>query len=58
MAYENIIYQVDAGIATIAFNRPKALNALNAALLEDFSQALDEIAANEKYSCAGAHRCR
>lgn len=47
MAYENIIYQVEEGIATIAFNRPKALNALNAALLAEFSQALDEIAADE-----------
>jgi enoyl-CoA hydratase len=47
MAYENIIYQVQEGIATITFNRPKALNALNAALLEEFSSALDEIAADE-----------
>jgi enoyl-CoA hydratase len=47
MAYENIIYQVEEGIATITFNRPKALNALNAALLEEFSEALDEIAADE-----------
>ena len=47
MAYENIIFQIDAGIATISFNRPKALNAINAALLEEFSQALDEIAADE-----------
>lgn len=47
MAYENIIYQVEEGIATITFNRPKALNALNAALLEEFSQALDGIAADE-----------
>jgi enoyl-CoA hydratase len=47
MAYENIIFQVDAGIATITFNRPKALNALNSALLDEFSQALDEVAADE-----------
>jgi enoyl-CoA hydratase len=47
MVYENIIYQVEEGIATITFNRPKALNALNTALLEDFSAALDEIAADE-----------
>jgi enoyl-CoA hydratase len=47
MAYENIIFQVEAGIATITFNRPKALNALNSALLGEFSQALDEIAADE-----------
>jgi enoyl-CoA hydratase len=47
MAYENIIYQVEEGIATITFNRPKALNALNPALLEEFSEALDKIAADE-----------
>ena len=47
MAYENIIFQIDESIATISFNRPKALNALNCALLEEFSQALDEIAADE-----------
>jgi enoyl-CoA hydratase len=47
MVYENIIFKIDEGIATISFNRPKALNALNAALLEEFSQALDEIAVDE-----------
>jgi enoyl-CoA hydratase len=47
MAYENIIYQLDGGIATITFNRPKALNALNAALIAELSQALDGIAADE-----------
>ena len=47
MAYENIIYEVNEGIATITFNRPKALNALNGALLAELSRALDEIAANE-----------
>jgi enoyl-CoA hydratase len=47
MAYENIIYQVEEGIATITFNRPKALNALNAALLGELSDALDKVAADE-----------
>jgi len=47
MAYENIIYQVEEGVATITFNRPGALNALNAALLEEFSQALDAVAADD-----------
>jgi len=47
MAYENIVYEVNEGIATITFNRPKALNALNGALLAELSQALDEIAADE-----------
>ena len=48
MAYENIIYNVENGIATITFNRPKALNALNSALLTEFSAALDEISADEE----------
>jgi enoyl-CoA hydratase len=47
MAFENIIFQVDAGIATITFNRPKALNALNQALLAELSKALDDVAADE-----------
>ena len=47
MAYESIIYQVEEGIATITFNRPKALNALNAALLGELSDALDQVAADE-----------
>jgi enoyl-CoA hydratase len=47
MGYENILFQVDEGIATISFNRPKALNALNQALLAELSQALDAVAAQE-----------
>lgn len=47
MAYENIMYQVEEGVATITFNRPKALNALNTALLGEFSQALDTVAADD-----------
>jgi enoyl-CoA hydratase len=47
MAYETIIVDVQDGIAKITFNRPKALNALNNALLGEFSNALDEISANE-----------
>lgn len=47
MAYENILFEVTDGIATITFNRPKALNALNNTLLEEFMEALDEIIGNE-----------
>ena len=47
MAYENIIFEVEDGIASLTFNRPKALNALNNDLLNEFSDALDEIYANE-----------
>ncbi len=47
MEYENIVFDVENGIATITFNRPKALNALNNALLDEFSTALDKISQNE-----------
>jgi len=45
--YNNIVAQVKEGIATITFNRPEVLNALNGDLLKEFSHALDEIAADE-----------
>ena len=48
MDFTNIIYQVEDGIALITFNRPKALNALNGPLLDEFSQALDEVAGNDQ----------
>ena len=47
MAYDNIIFDIKDGIATITFNRPKALNALSTDLLQELSEALDEIAKNE-----------
>jgi enoyl-CoA hydratase len=47
MAYENIVFEVENDIATITFNRPKALNALNSELLKEFSHALDAIFENE-----------
>ena len=47
MAYNNILLEVEEGIATITFNRPKVLNALNSELLGEFSAALDEINQDE-----------
>ncbi|GAB6907614.1 enoyl-CoA hydratase-isomerase [Desulfosarcina cetonica] len=47
MAYENILFEVTDGVAVITFNRPKALNAINGALLNELSAALDEIEGNE-----------
>ncbi|MEJ2155768.1 MAG: enoyl-CoA hydratase-related protein [Desulfobacteraceae bacterium] len=46
MNYENILFTSDEAIATITFNRPKALNALNAALLRELSHAVDSIQEN------------
>lgn len=48
MAYENIIVENSEGITTITFNRPKAMNALNGALLSELSTALDLVAADEE----------
>lgn len=47
MAYQNIIFDVKQGVATITFNRPKALNALSRQLLDELGAALDEIEADE-----------
>jgi len=47
MAFQHMLFEVANGIATVTFNRPKALNALNAELLAEFGQALEEIDADE-----------
>jgi enoyl-CoA hydratase len=47
MEYRNIIFQVEKGIATITFNRPEVLNALNETCLEEFSRAIGVIAGDE-----------
>lgn len=47
MTYENINFEIKERVATITFNRPKALNALNRALLNEFAAALDRVAESE-----------
>ncbi len=47
MDFKHLLFDVEGGIARITFNRPKVMNALNAALLEEFNQALAAVAADE-----------
>jgi enoyl-CoA hydratase len=65
MAYENIIAETRGPVGLITLNRPKALNALNAALMAEVAAALDAfeadaaigaivITGNEKAFAAGA----
>ena len=39
MAYENILWAVEEGVGTLTFNRPKALNALNKATMDELVAA-------------------
>ena len=43
MDFECIIYEKEAGIATIKLNRPKVLNAMNRQLWIDFQEALEDV---------------
>lgn len=41
MSYENIVFEVNEGVAILTFNRPKALNALSPKTLEEVAEVLD-----------------
>ena len=51
MAYETLIVEVDDYVALIRLNRPDALNALNARLMEELAAALTAADRNEKVRC-------
>ena len=52
MSYENIIAAVkDGGVGLITLNRPKALNALNSALMQDVAVALRTFEAEAGVGC-------
>ena len=44
---ENLIVAQDGGVLIVTINRPKVLNALNAATLSELGHVIDEAAANE-----------
>ena len=46
MEYENLIVEIEDGIATLTINRPQTLNALNTATLKELSRAFQELEEN------------
>src|SRR6186997_3117783 len=51
MAYENIIVETKGRVGIIRFNRPNALNALNAALVTELIAAIDAFEADADIGC-------
>jgi enoyl-CoA hydratase len=51
MAYENIIVETKGKVGLVTLNRPKALNALCAALIKELGQALDAFEADDNIGC-------
>ncbi len=51
MAFKTITVEIEEHVATITLNRPDALNALNAQLLSELSQAVAEAEENDKVRC-------
>ncbi len=46
--FENIILDKEAGIATLTFHRPDAMNALNHQTRKEFTRAIDDVAADDE----------
>jgi enoyl-CoA hydratase len=51
MTYENILVETKGAVGIVTLNRPKALNALCAALVAELGQALDAFEADEAVGC-------
>ena len=51
MAFENVIVEVRGKVGLITLNRPKAMNALNDALIDELCAALDGFEADDGIGC-------
>jgi enoyl-CoA hydratase/carnithine racemase len=51
LAYEQIIYDVKDGIATITLNRPEKLNAFTGTMMAEMIDAFDKVDANDDVRC-------
>ncbi|MDF2997025.1 MAG: Enoyl-CoA hydratase/isomerase [Xanthobacteraceae bacterium] len=59
MGYDNIIVETNSRVGIVTLNRPKALNALNSALIAELNRALDGFEADSGIGCivlAGSER--
>ncbi len=52
MPFQTLLTSLEDGIFTITINRPDKLNALNKTVIEELSQAVDEVYNNENIKCA------
>jgi enoyl-CoA hydratase len=51
MGYENIIVERKDGVGVITLNRPKAMNALSAALMDELRRALIDLESDDEIGC-------
>lgn len=51
MGYDNIIVETNSRVGIVTLNRPKALNALNSALIAELNQALDGFESDPGIGC-------
>jgi enoyl-CoA hydratase len=51
MSYENILVETKGAVGIVTLNRPKALNALCAALIAELGEALDAFEADDAIGC-------
>src|SRR5262245_16735333 len=51
MSYENIIVETRGRVGIIRLNRPQALNALNKALIDELTRAVEAFDADDKIGC-------